>query len=108
MQRQVTREDIVDIERYLRWADTAMEADQPGKGVYMDPSLRNRDREVNTDDANLKIARHEPLMFECIRCDYQFDASGKSLNQIAGEVADHIAESHPEMSDSDLQQKKAA
>ena len=46
---------------------------------------------------NVRVAKYQPFTFECIRCQQQFVASGKSLKHGA-EVANHIKEKHPEVS----------
>jgi len=47
---------------------------------------------------NVRVAKYAPLTFECIRCQQQFVASGKSLKQMGAEVANHVKEKHPEAS----------
>src|SRR5437868_5255190 len=105
VQAHVSQESALDFERYLRWADKAMETHT----VNIDSveAVSNRDWEVDTND-NLKVARYEPLTFQCIRCDQQFAASGKSLQEVADEVSDHIARKHPCRANSEFQQKRAA
>lgn len=43
----------------------------------------------------MRIAKYEPLTFACIMCDEQFNASGKSLAQVAEEIAEHFSKNHP-------------
>ena len=60
------------------------------------------------ENQNLKITKHEPLTFACIRSDEQFMASGKSLQRVADEVADHIRQQHPELAYSELLKRTAS
>lgn len=105
---QAHQEDVVDFERYLRWADKAMETDRPGTGVKIDGVLANPDRGADMNQDKLRIAKYDPLIFECLSCDQQFNASGKSVEQVADEVSAHLAQKHPELAYSDLHLKKAA
>lgn len=59
-------------------------------------------------DENLKVVRYKPLVFGCVMCDEQFAADGKSLVQVAQEVADHVSQKHPGLSHTELQKKNAA
>lgn len=108
MQAHVTQESVVDFERYLRWADQALQAHKQGKVVNMGAPASRRDCEVNVNETKPKVAKYQPLTFQCIRCDQQFKASGKSLAQVAEELSDHIRREHPDLSNSELQRKMAA
>ena len=108
VQAHVTEEGVVDFERYLRWADKAMETGRPGTGVKIDGVLANPDRGADMNQDKLKVAKYDPLTFECLSCDQQFNASGKSVEQVADEVSAHISQKHPELAYSDLHLKKAA
>jgi len=108
VQAHVTQENIADFERYLLWADKAMHPEKRGAEVTPGAAPPNRDLEAHMDNENLKLAKYEPLTFQCVRCEQQFNASGKSIEQVAGEVSDHITREHPDLSNSWLQHKKAA
>lgn len=64
-------------------------------------------REMMENSDHLKIAKYEPLIFECATCGQRFDASAKSLQQIEDEVSAHVAENHPELLRSAPQQRAA-
>jgi hypothetical protein len=102
VQAQVTQISALEAQRYVRWADKVMESHKQGNVVSIAAAASNRD-ETNMN-GKLKIAKAEPLTFQCIRCDQQFKASGKPLERVASEVSDHIRREHPDLSKSDLQQ----
>jgi hypothetical protein len=54
--------------------------------------------------SNLKLAKYEPLTFECVHCDQQFAVLGNSLERF---VSQHINKNHPELLHSELPQKVA-
>lgn len=58
---------------------------------------------VWSDMKNVRVAKDQPLTFECVRCCQQFMASGKSLKQMGAEVVNHIKERHPELSEEQTQ-----
>jgi len=84
-----------------------METGRPGTGVKIDGVLANPDRGADMNQDKLKVAKYDPLTFECLSCDQQFNASGKSVEQVADEVSAHISQKHPELAYSDLHLKKA-
>ena len=85
-----------------------MHPENRGAEVKPGAALPNRGLEADMDNENLKLAKYEPLTFQCVRCEQQFNASGKSIEQVAGEVSDHITREHPDLSNSWLQHKRAA
>jgi hypothetical protein len=57
--------------------------------------------------SNLRVAKYQPLTFQCVHCDQQFVASGNSLEQVGADVSEHINKNHPEVLRADLQQRVA-
>jgi len=108
VQAHVTQENVADFERYLLWADKAMHPENRGAEVTPGATPLDRHLEADMDNENLKLAKYEPLTFQCVRCEQQFNASGKSIEQVAGEVSGHISREHPDLSNSWLQRKKPA
>lgn len=47
-------------------------------------------------ESNLKLAKYEPLTFQCVHCDQQFSVSENSLEKLGADVSDHLTKNHPE------------
>lgn len=57
--------------------------------------------------SNLKLAKYEPLTFQCVHCDQQFAVLGDSLERLGADVSQHINKNHPELLHSEPQRKVA-
>ena len=47
-------------------------------------------------ESNLKLAKYEPLTFQCVHCDQQFAISDNSLEKLGADVSDHLVKNHPD------------
>lgn len=54
-------------------------------------------------ESNLKLAKYEPLTFQCVHCDQQFTVSENSLEKLGADVSAHLTRNHPECLHSDRQ-----
>jgi len=58
-------------------------------------------------ESNLKLAKYDPLTFQCVHCDQQFAVSDNSLEKLGAEVSDHLTKNHPEFLYSARQKKQS-
>lgn len=45
-------------------------------------------------EENLKVAKYDPLTFECEKCGEHFSAFGKSAIQLSDEIKAHMTDKH--------------
>ena len=57
-------------------------------------------------ESNLKVAKYEPLTFQCVHCDQEFAVSDNSLEKLGADVSDHLTKNHPEFLQSERQKKR--
>ena len=58
-------------------------------------------------ESNLKVAKYEPLTFQCVHCDQEFAVSDNSLEKLGADVSDHLTKNHPEFLQSERQKKRS-
>ncbi len=58
-------------------------------------------------ESNLKLAKYEPLTFQCIHCEQQFAVIGDSLEKLGADVSEHLKKNHPERLRSEPQARAA-
>jgi hypothetical protein len=76
--------------RYLTLADIALSL--PDKK----PKVKgHRVNSMAENHSRLKVAKYDPLIFECVQCGLRFDASGKSGEEVTTELEKHIRQEHP-------------
>jgi|GEM_PF-5779327 hypothetical protein len=57
-------------------------------------------------ESNLKLAKYDPLTFQCVHCEQQFAISDNSLEKLGAEVSDHLTNNHPEFLYSERQKRR--
>ncbi|HSB75952.1 MAG TPA: hypothetical protein VLC12_09895 [Terriglobales bacterium] len=57
--------------------------------------------------SNLRVAKYEPLTFQCVHCEQQFAVLGDSLEALGADVSDHLNRIHPELLKAEAQQNAA-
>jgi hypothetical protein len=70
----------------------------------MEPTFQGHTKRSAIYQTNLRVAKYEPLTFQCVHCDQQFAAL---LERLGADVSGHLNRNHPELLDSEPQEKVA-